>query len=169
MARLVRAAGGDPNEPVTVIIGHGVEALVAVLGVIAAGYIAAPVDCSDPVERVRAVHDAAGSWLVVSDAASVAVALEVAGDQPVIVLDEHDHPADGAALDEYTIEPERLAILFFTSGSTGVPKGVARTHRNAVTSACRLAYSHRLTAEDRLGLEDHSASAPRTTVCGRDC
>jgi len=153
VARAVRAAEGDPNEPVSVVVGHGVDALVVIVGVIVSGRIAAPIDRNDPVERVRAIHQAAGSSLVVSDGASAALAHEVGRGQPVIVLGDHGSSVDEVAPDELTIAPESLAILFFTSGSTGVPKGVARTHRHAVTSACRIAYSHRLTAEDRVGLE----------------
>ncbi len=69
VARRVYAADGDPNEPVTVVVAHGVDALVTIVGVIVAGRIAAPVDGRDPVDRLRAVHEAAGSTLTVSDRA----------------------------------------------------------------------------------------------------
>ncbi|MEX1007448.1 MAG: non-ribosomal peptide synthetase, partial [Acidimicrobiia bacterium] len=176
VAHVVRAATPDPNEPVTVVVTHGVDAVIAIVGVIVSGRIAVPVDRRDPVERLRAVHQEAGSSLIVSDAASEDAARAVAPDGPVVVLDEaalrsgtepalrsgtepalrsRTEPADDATSprDEITIDPESLAILFFTSGSTGAPKGVHRTHRHAVRNACRHAYSLGLTPADRIGLE----------------
>jgi non-ribosomal peptide synthetase component F len=136
VVRVVRAADGDPSAPVTVVVADGVGSLVALIGVIVSGRIAVPVDGRDPVARLRATHREAGSSLIVSGLPGEAIPRAVAEDTPVVVLDDpvrHDDspPPD----DEITIDPESLATILFTSGSTGVPKGVARTHLNAVVNA----------------------------------
>lgn len=54
------------------------------------------------------------------------------GDPPVILLDELEPDQDRPTADDYkevTYDPERLAILQFTSGSTSNPKGVMLPHR----------------------------------------
>ena len=55
------------------------------------------------------------------------------GDPPVILLDELEPKNDRPTAEDYLevpYDPERLAILQFTSGSTSSPKGVMLPHRN---------------------------------------
>jgi amino acid adenylation domain-containing protein len=57
-------------------------------------------------------------------------------------------PPDGIEVAE-TIEPGRIAYLLFTSGSTGVPKGVMVAHENVRAFAQTIADRYETTEEDR--------------------
>jgi long-chain acyl-CoA synthetase len=57
---------------------------------------------------------------------------EVLGDQPA---------SSGVTLPEVTLEPEDDATIFYTSGTTGKPKGALGTHRNICGNLLSLAFS----------------------------
>ena len=54
------------------------------------------------------------------------------GDPPILMLDELNHESAGITADDFQEvpdDPERLAVMQFTSGSTSEPKGVMLPHR----------------------------------------
>lgn len=64
--------------------------------------------------------------------------------------------SDGATLPCESIEvtlpepsPDAVALLMYTSGTTGVPKGVMLTQSNLAANACAISVEHELTAADR--------------------
>ena len=51
-----------------------------------------------------------------------------------------------------TVEPDRLAYILYTSGSTGQPKGVMQNHRNVLHYIRVYTNNLHLNADDRLTL-----------------
>ncbi|WBB80949.1 amino acid adenylation domain-containing protein [Micromonospora sp. WMMD882] len=123
LARQLVAAGVRPDEPVGVALPRSVELVVTLLAVLKAGGGYLPLDPGDPPARIRQL-------------------LAVAGDPPVLAADDLpgaprllrlDQLVRAAAEQPATAPPGRvhpagLAYVSFTSGSTGVPKGVAVGH-----------------------------------------
>jgi amino acid adenylation domain-containing protein len=134
------------TSAVTVVVEHGIEAAVAILGVITAGRIAVPVDARDPLERLAAIHHDAMSSLVVTNQRCVTAARSLAGGSPVLVT---EHLPDAEPPEPIGAGP---ALLLFTSGSTGTPKGVAIGGESIVTNALQFAFVHGLTPEDRMAV-----------------
>jgi len=131
-------AGSEPERqasaPVTVVVGHGIDALVMAYGVMAAGRTMVPLEGKDPHDRLALVHREAGASITVTDRAHLATA-ESALDCPIILLEDalagspFRHGAGGAQSAELgDPDPHDLAMVLFTSGSTGTPKGVMRDH-----------------------------------------
>ena len=120
--------------PVTVIVGHGIDALLMVFGVMASGRTMVPLDAKDPVERLALVHREAGATLTVTDRAHLATAEAAMGTGPVVVLEDAltgsplGHGAGSSSPTLRDPDPYGIAVVLFTSGSTGTPKGVMRDH-----------------------------------------
>ncbi|MEO9180206.1 MAG: class I adenylate-forming enzyme family protein [Acidimicrobiales bacterium] len=70
--------------------------------------------------------------------------------------------SDGATPPDVVIEPDDDATMFYTSGTTGHPKGAVGTHRNAITNLMNLFYAgQRATLRFGVGnLDDKGESIP---------
>src|SRR6185295_10078664 len=90
-----------------------------------------PLDPSYPPERLAWMLGDAGARLVLARR-QFGEKAGVIPDLRVLYLDDLDDLEGGEAEDLPTVSPESLAYVMYTSGSTGVPKGVAVTHRNVV-------------------------------------
>ncbi|WP_153040644.1 non-ribosomal peptide synthetase, partial [Actinoplanes sp. TFC3] len=139
--RLV-AAGAGPETRVALLLDRSPAVPVAILAVLKAGGVYAPVDTAYPRARIQQILTAASASIVVTthdltdlqlpEDTTVLPAPELTGFSP----DQTVTPAP-----DVEIQPDQLACAVFTSGSTGVPKGVAITHRNIVELSLDRAFS----------------------------
>jgi acyl-CoA synthetase (AMP-forming)/AMP-acid ligase II len=117
------AAVTAPGDRVGLRATMDVDTTVLLLGIMAAGRVAVPLDPREPPERLGALLDLADPALrccagPVPDGPWSAWPAPVAGD---------DLGPDVGAVGGAT--PDDPALLLFTSGTTGRPKGILRTHR----------------------------------------
>lgn len=125
LATRLREAGVQTGDIVGVALSRSLESVTALLGVIKAGAAYLPLDLSLPPDRLRfMVEDAAVRAIVVLD--------DGAADplpKEVVRIPVHGDDAPAVAAD---VTGDSLAYVLFTSGSTGVPKGVEIRHRSLV-------------------------------------
>jgi acyl-CoA synthetase (AMP-forming)/AMP-acid ligase II len=115
--RINRWAGGiaakiEPGDRVVIATPNGYEMLLLCLAASRAGGIPVPVNPQMRPDEVRHVVDDSSAAMILRTAA------EVDGAAPLAVA----HPSDA----------NDVAALFYTSGTTGKPKGVELTHESLV-------------------------------------
>ncbi|MFE1595742.1 non-ribosomal peptide synthase/polyketide synthase [Nocardia sp. NPDC058705] len=148
LARHLIALGAGPGALVAVAMRRGVEQLVAVHAVLAAGAAYVPVDPDHPAERTAYVLAQTAPVCVLAVAGSgVAVGESVL---EVDALDLSELSAEPITDDERVVplRPEHLAYVLFTSGSTGRPKGVAVPHKAVVNQLRWLQREYPLGVDD---------------------
>lgn len=133
-ARLLRAAGVGPGDRVLVGVDRSVAEAVALLGVQWAGaaYVGVEQSAEDGQLAKIVARAKPAAALVGPVPGEAATRFDGLGAVPVATWEPGWRPAadDGTA---YAPEdPDRLAYVAFTSGSTGEPKGVAVPHRAVI-------------------------------------
>ena len=137
------------TEPVALVVAQGVGYAAAVLGTLKSGCPYVPLEPTDPSLRLRELVVECGAHVVLADAESRDVASAIAAGIDVIQIDEV--PPRSAGLDVH-VGPDSVAYIFFTSGSTGAPKGVYDTHRNVLHNVLRYTNILEIAPADRLTL-----------------
>ena len=116
-----------PGGVVSVILNRNQFMVVAPLGVLKAGCAYEPLDPSYPTERLSFMVQDAGASLLIADPGLEGLISGYEG--PVLSTDKIQSLPEGKA-NVPAPAPDDLFILLYTSGTTGVPKGVQLCHRN---------------------------------------
>jgi amino acid adenylation domain-containing protein len=129
-ARLLRAAGVEEGDTVLIGVPRSVAEVVAVLGTLWVGAAYFGVDLAQPAAHTARI-------LAKASPAAAIVADDAAGQLAPygVLLVNSWHPGwegGGEVAPPVQPDPDRLAYIAFTSGSTGAPKGVAIPHRGVI-------------------------------------
>lgn len=126
----IRRRGALKNRPVAVVIDRNIKSLILFLGVVYSGNFYVPVDHTMPVQRIGLILETLQPVLILSAAEGV----EWEGKEIIPFDKAIEKNADMDALAEvrmHMLDTDPLYAMF-TSGSTGVPKGVLINHRSVI-------------------------------------
>lgn len=126
-------------------------AVVVMLAILKAGGACVALDPKQPSSRLQSILDATGADMAVADAKNVAVVEGLTSTvlrlSPTLWAELQRHEDHLEFIPQYN--PNALAFVNFTSGSTGIPKGIALEHASLCTSIQHHAPALSLNSETR--------------------
>ncbi len=110
----LRGAGVDRGDRVAIRLANGIDWVLAFFGAQLLGAVVVPVNTRLSEEEVAYVVGDSGTSYTFAPGAAL---------------------PDGEALVSEDLDPDELAAIFYTSGTTGFPKGAMTSHENFVTNS----------------------------------
>lgn len=117
-ANALRAKGVQAGTKVGLLLPRSWQLVVATLAVLRCGATAVPLDRNSPTARLQMMISTVDCSLVIGQEG---VCLEV---DKYLSFDDISASASESKLPDLTFDPQTPAFVFFTSGSTGIPKAV---------------------------------------------
>ena len=140
------------GTPVGFLLSDVVMQVRCAYAILKTGMAYLPLDPTFPLPRISYMFRDSQAELLITDSANLEMARELAGpDVELLNIDNLD-PDLSVDNPKVTIEPDSLANLLYTSGSSGEPKGVMQTHRNLLHSVLNNTNLERICLEDRVAM-----------------
>jgi amino acid adenylation domain-containing protein len=157
IAHAILERTGEEDEPVTLLLEHGTDAIAAILAALKAGKIYVPLDPSHLQARSRYIFEDAQASLIVANNKTFSTAMDLARSRcQLINIDQIDSGLLTENVGRF-LPPDTPACILYTSGSTGRPKGIVQNHRNLLHSTMNYTNGLHISIDDRLSLF-HSCS-----------
>jgi amino acid adenylation domain-containing protein len=170
IARTLLANGVLPGAKVGLYLSKSIPAVAAIYGILKAGAVYVPLDPDSPLERTRYIIANCDIESIIVDEVKLIKLLKNSEILPgirnlfnvaplppslpgapkswhIVCRDQIERQPESPPCSE-PIAEDQLAYILYTSGSTGQPKGVMLTHRNAFIFVDWAVHALGLTAQD---------------------
>ncbi|MFL9484062.1 non-ribosomal peptide synthetase [Chitinophagaceae bacterium LWZ2-11] len=148
-ARLLSDNNVHPGDTVGLAIDRSADMVIALLGILKAGAAYVPLDPAYPIDRVNfMLKDSSAKLLITSGKYKG----RFKTDTPELLLEEMLPALSEYAEDalDVRVTGSNPVYILYTSGSTGLPKGVQIKHSNLVNFLCSMQKFPGITSSDKL-------------------
>lgn len=148
VARGLDAAGRKPGDRIGILAFNRVDYITVLLGILRMGAIAVPLNVKLAAATLKHLIDAGEIAFLFYESSFAACIDHVDG---AVCFDDESFEAflDPGAFEPASVAVDSISMQPYTSGSTGLPKGVLLTHGGQDWAARTLVEHRRLTAGDR--------------------
>ena len=136
---------GKEEPVVSILIPRNEYMFILPLAVMKAGCAYQPLDPSYPQDRLNFMVKDAGAVLLIADPELKDIINEYEGE--VLLTSELENLEGAPSQLPDALKPDNLLILLYTSGSTGVPKGVMLEHRQVMAYVRWYQHNYGMTPE----------------------
>jgi acyl-CoA synthetase (AMP-forming)/AMP-acid ligase II len=162
LAWYMQKQGLQQGQRVILLLDNGLGWAIAFWGILLAGGVAVPLNPHFKTEEINGLLQQAEGQFIIADDERIRIlasgwlagsrtngyALDIGGNQELFIIEACPQKPSAKRIEEIDLQPYDEALLLFTSGSTGVPKGVVLTHGNLLAEANFIQQGHKLTSDD---------------------
>jgi acyl-CoA synthetase (AMP-forming)/AMP-acid ligase II len=152
LCRYLRSEGLRPGDRVGFYCVNGWQAAVILLGTMYGGFVCVPLNLLAQPSQLEYVTGHSGLALAFADKENAPRLAQSWRAGKIVVIDV-DAPSlfiDAGSDELAPVAEDDVAMIMYTSGTTGKPKGCVLTHKNVVSGALFVQQAHALTSADRV-------------------
>lgn len=153
IADAIIATGIGRKQPIVVYINKSIKVLASFMGIAYSGNFYSPIDVDMPAQRVNRILEVLNPRLVITTKELQKDFADFDYNGEYLIYEDIAPIAESNTVKEALskiIDTDLLYVLF-TSGSTGLPKGVCITHRGVIDFADWVVETFKVTSDDRFG------------------
>ena len=152
IAHAIAGKSLDFNRPVVILTRDPIAGIAAMLGALKAGKTYVVFDSELPRKRLEVLYGECNSDCVLVTEEEIAIGRSFIGDEATILKLDNSNITPSNSNPKMHVSEGSPAAIFFTSGSSGRPKGVIFPRRSLFKNVENTIISNRLSCRDRIWL-----------------